>query len=100
MGDAEKHLLARGERNALALFSSDVRLVLQMQSHRTSTCKCVSEQCGVLLSLCVCVSVCVLVGEHLAGKWLSEQRDELGVCGHAFNELRTRPELKEKGWKI
>lgn len=43
---------------------------------------------------------CVCVGEHLANKWLSEQSDELGVCGHTFNELRTRPELKERGREI
>lgn len=44
--------------------------------------------------------VCVLVGEHLASKRLSEQSDELGVCGHAFNELRTRPELEGRGREI
>ena len=44
-----------------------------------------------------CVCSCILVGEHLASKRLSEQSDELGECGHAFNELRTRPELKERG---
>lgn len=48
----------------------------------------------------MCIFVCVLVWEHLANKRLSEQSDELGVHGHAFNEQGTRPELKEKGWKI
>lgn len=47
--------------------------------------------------MCIFVCVCILVGEHLASKRLTEQSDELGVCGHAFNELRTRPELKERG---
>lgn len=61
---------------------------------------CFRAVLSIVVSPCVCVFVCVLVGEHLAGKRLSEQSDELGVCGHAFNELRTRPELKEKGWKI
>ena len=56
------------------------------------------------LSVCrvffVCACVYVWVGEHLASKRLSGQSDERGVCGHAFNELRTRPELKEKGREI
>lgn len=30
------------------------------------------------------------------GKQLSEQSDERGVCGHAFNELRTRPEEERR----
>lgn len=60
---------------------------------------CVSDQRGVLFSLRVAF-VRVLVGEHLASKRLSEQSDELGVCGHASNELRTRPELKERGREI
>lgn len=46
-----------------------------------------------------CYRHCVFSAEHLASKQLSEQTDELGVCGHAFNELRTRPELKERGRK-
>lgn len=40
------------------------------------------------------VFVCVVVGEHLESERLSKQSDELGVCGHAFNEMRTRPELR------
>lgn len=62
---------------------------------------CFGAAGSIIASLCVAflffLRVCVLVGEHLASKRLSEQSDELGVCGHAFNELRTRPELKEKG---
>lgn len=48
--------------------------------------------------MCLCVHFFVVCfgREHLASKRLSEQSDERGVCGHAFNELRTRPELKER----
>lgn len=50
--------------------------------------------------VCVFLFICVFqFREHVASRRLSEHSDELGVCGHAFNELRTRPELKDRGRK-
>lgn len=100
MGDTKKNIYLLAERNALCF----IFLWWQAAAANAITPNIyvymfVSEPCGVLLSPCVYL-VCVLVGEHLVNKRLSEQSDELGVHGHTFNELGTRPELKEKGWKI
>lgn len=65
---------------------------ITLTQHRTSY-MCFSP--AGTFTTCVCVCVCVFRG-HLANKWLSEQSDELGVYGHTFNELRTRPEVKER----
>lgn len=50
-----------------------------------------------------CISICFLsvpVGQHVGSKWSRARSDEVGMCGHAFNELRTRPQLKERGRKV
>lgn len=50
--------------------------------------------------MCICFwdgVVLAQLREHLASKGLSEQSNELGVCGYAFNGLKTRRELKERG---
>lgn len=86
------------ESNALSLFSL-MGLMHQMQSHWKSMYMyvCFSAAESIIVSVCgFYFIVCVAVAKHLASKRLSEQSDELGVCGHAFNELRTRPELKER----
>lgn len=64
---------------------------------RTSSYVCFTAASSII----VCFSVCGFrLGKHLANKWLSGQSDELGVYGHAFNELRTWPELKERGRRV
>lgn len=50
-----------------------------------------------------CISICFLsvpVGQHVGSKRSRARSDEVGMCGHAFNELRTRPRLKERGRKV
>lgn len=50
-----------------------------------------------------CISICFLsvpVGLHVGSKWLRVLSDEVGMCGHAFNELTARPQLKERGRKV
>lgn len=55
------------------------------------------------LSAAGCISICFLsvpVGLHVGSKWSRVRSDEVGMCGHAFNELTTRPQLKERGRKV
>lgn len=55
------------------------------------------ECSGVYLYL---FSVCASWPLHVGSKWSRARSDEVGMCGHAFNELTTRPQLKERGRKV